>query len=146
MTVMESLCLKIDASAEERSQCVRKVKVRDISSAFLRSSSAFLRSSSAFLRSSSAFLRRKMVEGNRAQGSRMPEIGSEGRLRLGRDFFARDGITVARGLLGKILVHETKTSGRLLSEQYLPSGMDQKHIRPDTASIPEFILQLPYFF
>lgn len=50
-----------------------------------------------------------MVEGNRAQGSRMPEIGSEGRLRLGRDFFARDGITVARGLLGKILVHETKT-------------------------------------
>ncbi len=30
VTVMESLCLKIDASAEERSQCVRKVKVRDM--------------------------------------------------------------------------------------------------------------------
>lgn len=27
--------------------------------------------------------------------------------RLGRDFFARDGITVAREILGKILVHET---------------------------------------
>lgn len=27
--------------------------------------------------------------------------------RLGRDFFSRDGITVARELLGKILVHET---------------------------------------
>lgn len=29
-TVMESLCLKIDASAEERLQCVQKVKVRDM--------------------------------------------------------------------------------------------------------------------
>ncbi len=48
-----------------------------------------------------------MVEGNRAQGG-MPEIGGEGRPRLGRDFFARDGITVARELLGKILVHDTK--------------------------------------
>ena len=27
--------------------------------------------------------------------------------RLGREFFTRDGITVARELLGKILVHET---------------------------------------
>ena len=30
VTVMESLCIKIDASAEERSQCVRKVKARDM--------------------------------------------------------------------------------------------------------------------
>lgn len=30
VSVMESLCLKIDASPEERSQCVRKVKVRDM--------------------------------------------------------------------------------------------------------------------
>ncbi len=30
VTVMESLCSKIDVSAEERSQCVRKVKVRDM--------------------------------------------------------------------------------------------------------------------
>lgn len=28
--------------------------------------------------------------------------------RLGRNFFARDGITVAKDLLGKVLVHETK--------------------------------------
>lgn len=28
--------------------------------------------------------------------------------RLGRDFFARDGITVAKELLGKVLVHETE--------------------------------------
>lgn len=28
--------------------------------------------------------------------------------RLGRDFFARDGLTVAKELLGKILIHETK--------------------------------------
>ena len=27
--------------------------------------------------------------------------------RLGRDFFERDGITVARELLGKVLVHTT---------------------------------------
>ena len=32
----------------------------------------------------------------------------EERQRLSREFFARDGITVARELLGKILVHETK--------------------------------------
>lgn len=32
----------------------------------------------------------------------------EVRQRLKREFFARDGITVARELLGKILVHETK--------------------------------------
>ena len=31
-----------------------------------------------------------------------------GKQRLSREFFARDGITVARELLGKILVHETK--------------------------------------
>lgn len=30
VTVMESLCFKMDVSAEERSQCVRKVKVRDM--------------------------------------------------------------------------------------------------------------------
>ncbi len=30
VTVMESLCVKIDVSAEERLQCVRKVKVRDM--------------------------------------------------------------------------------------------------------------------
>lgn len=30
VTVMESLCVKIDVSAEERSQCVQKVKVRDM--------------------------------------------------------------------------------------------------------------------
>ena len=28
--------------------------------------------------------------------------------RLKREFFARDGLTVAKELLGKILVHETK--------------------------------------
>lgn len=33
---------------------------------------------------------------------------AERRRRLTRDFFARDGITVARELLGKILVHETR--------------------------------------
>lgn len=33
---------------------------------------------------------------------------AEQRRRLSREFFARDGITVARELLGKILVHETK--------------------------------------
>ncbi len=32
----------------------------------------------------------------------------EERKRLSREFFARDGITVAREFLGKILVHETK--------------------------------------
>ncbi len=32
----------------------------------------------------------------------------EERQRLSREFFARDGITVAREILGKILVHETK--------------------------------------
>lgn len=32
----------------------------------------------------------------------------EERQKLSREFFARDGITVARELLGKILVHETK--------------------------------------
>lgn len=31
----------------------------------------------------------------------------EEKKRLGREFFARDGITVARELLGKVLVHET---------------------------------------
>lgn len=36
----------------------------------------------------------------------------ERKKRLGRSFFARDGITVARELLGKILVHET-SQGRI---------------------------------
>lgn len=35
------------------------------------------------------------------------ESGAVIRPRLGREFFARDGITVAKELLGKILVHET---------------------------------------
>lgn len=35
------------------------------------------------------------------------EAGKQNR-RLGRDFFSRDGITVAQELLGKILVHETE--------------------------------------
>lgn len=34
------------------------------------------------------------------------EIEKE-KVRLGRDFFAKDGITVAKELLGKVLVHET---------------------------------------
>lgn len=37
----------------------------------------------------------------------MPEIRLEPGRRLGREFFTRDGITVAKGLLGKVLVHET---------------------------------------
>lgn len=52
------------------------------------------------------------MESNREQGGRIPEISSQGgiavRLRLARNFYARDGITVAKELLGKILVHETK--------------------------------------
>lgn len=52
------------------------------------------------------------MESNRGQDGRITEIGLQGgiavRLRLARDFFARDGITVAKELLGKILVHETK--------------------------------------
>ena len=36
-----------------------------------------------------------------------PETVEKQKKRLGRDFFSRDGITVARELLGKILVHET---------------------------------------
>lgn len=36
-----------------------------------------------------------------------PEGTEKQKKRLGRDFFSRDGITVARELLGKILVHET---------------------------------------
>lgn len=52
------------------------------------------------------------MKSNRAQGGKVQGFGSEGsaavRPRLMRDFFARDGITVAKGLLGKILVHETK--------------------------------------
>lgn len=38
----------------------------------------------------------------------MTEVSGAGNHRLERDFFARDGITVAKELLGKILVHETK--------------------------------------
>ncbi len=37
----------------------------------------------------------------------MDIVTAERKKRLGRSFFARDGITVARELLGKILVHET---------------------------------------
>lgn len=51
------------------------------------------------------------MENHRAQ-EEMQKNGRESGLaaqpRLGREFFARDGITVARELLGKILVHETK--------------------------------------
>ena len=36
-----------------------------------------------------------------------PEAVEKQKKRLGRDFFSRDGITVARELLGKIVVHET---------------------------------------
>lgn len=51
----------------------------------------------------------------KAQGGGMPECNLKGGpesgaavpSRLGREFFARDGITVAKELLGKILVHET---------------------------------------
>lgn len=48
------------------------------------------------------------MEGNRVQEEKQLRIGPEGLQRLARDFFARDGITVARELLGKILVHETE--------------------------------------
>lgn len=55
------------------------------------------------------------MKGNKAHDGEIPESNlksdSEGgigvRPRLGREFFARDGITVAKELLGKILVHET---------------------------------------
>lgn len=49
------------------------------------------------------------MTGSRAQEDRQQESGAEGLpRRLARDFFARDGITVAKELLGKILVHETE--------------------------------------
>ena len=35
------------------------------------------------------------------------KAGSVGRVKLPREFFTRDGITVAKELLGKVLVHET---------------------------------------
>lgn len=47
------------------------------------------------------------VKGDKARKS-STESSSADRARLTRDFFARDGITVAKELLGKILVHETK--------------------------------------
>lgn len=51
------------------------------------------------------------AQGSRAQGGKVQSIGTEDSVvicpRLTRDFFARDGITVAKELLGKILVHET---------------------------------------
>lgn len=47
------------------------------------------------------------MKGNRAQGEKIQIKSPESLPRLARDFFARDGITVARELLGKILVHET---------------------------------------
>lgn len=52
------------------------------------------------------------MENHRAQEEMQKngrESGLAAQLRLGREFFARDGITVAKELLGKILVHETKT-------------------------------------
>lgn len=53
------------------------------------------------------------MRGNKAQSGKVQKISMEGNIasrpRLTRDFFARDGITVAKELLGKILVHETKT-------------------------------------
>lgn len=37
----------------------------------------------------------------------MTEVNLQPGKRLGREFFTRDGITVAKELLGKVLVHET---------------------------------------
>ena len=46
-----------------------------------------------------------------------PETVEKQKKRLGRDFFSRDGITVARELLGKILVHETSLGTVRRSEE-----------------------------
>lgn len=57
----------------------------------------------------------KSIEGKNAGDKALPGKKSEINVRrqadekpLGREFFARDGITVARELLGKILVHQTE--------------------------------------
>lgn len=60
------------------------------------------------------------------RGKDMESVG-EGK-RLGRDFFARDGITVARKLLGKVLVHETSvgTVRGVITETESYMGVEDK--------------------
>ena len=48
------------------------------------------------------------MKDNRAQEDKQQATGPECLPRLAREFFVRDGITVAKELLGKILVHETE--------------------------------------
>lgn len=48
------------------------------------------------------------MKGNGVRGGKIQVMNLENLPRLAWDFFARDGITVARELLGKILVHETE--------------------------------------
>ena len=48
------------------------------------------------------------MKDNRAQEDKQQATGPECLPRLVREFFVRDGITVAKELLGKILVHETE--------------------------------------